>query len=155
MTPAAQPNLLGSWTGLADQAGVADCLAWSEALCAESPFDAAVAFALRLAIEEVCVNVADHGYRGSSPGPLSVAVWLSGDPTDNRVEVEIRDRAVPFDPQTAPQPDLEAEVQDRRVGGLGWFLIRQLMDDLQYRSHAGENCLRMVKKLSSAAGVKP
>lgn len=146
---------LGFWSGTADRAGVANCLAWSEDLCAQLPLDGATTFALRLVIEEVCVNIGDHGYAGQTPGPLSVAVWQHSGLPVPRIEVLIRDRATPFHPEDAPEPDLDADVQNRRVGGLGWFLIRQLMDDIAYRSQGGENSLRMVKLLPPPGSHPP
>lgn len=145
------PQPLGCWSGVADRAGVADCLAWSESMCAQLPLDEAGAFAMRLAIEEVCVNIGDHGYKGQAPGPMSVTVSQHADPPAPRIEVHIFDRAAPFHPEDAPQPDLEADVHGRRVGGLGWFLIRQLMDSMAYQSEGGENCLTLVKWLPPSA----
>lgn len=146
---------LGAWSGVADRAGVTDCLAWSEGMCTRLPLDEAGAFALRLAIEEVCVNIGDHGYPPQPPGPMSVTVWQRGGPQGPHIEVEIRDQATPFHPEDAPEPDFDAPVQDRRVGGLGWFLIRQLMDHIDYQSHGGENCLRLVKLLAPDPNPSP
>jgi serine/threonine-protein kinase RsbW len=146
--PTESPPPLGAWSGVADRAGVADCMAWSEDLCTRLPMDEAGASALRLTIEEVCVNIGDHGYPPQSPGPMSVTVWQRSGPPGPHIEVEIRDQATPFHPDDAPEPDFDAAVQDRRVGGLGWFLIRQLMDQIDYQSQSGENCLRLVKMLA-------
>lgn len=144
---ASQAQTLGCWSGVASRAGVADCLAWSESLCARLPLDEAGNFAVRLAIEEVCVNIGDHGYAGQAPGPLSVSVSHHSGPPAPHIEVRICDRAQPFHPEDAPEPDLNAAAPDRRVGGLGWFLIRQLMDSMAYHSEGGENCLTLVKRL--------
>jgi serine/threonine-protein kinase RsbW len=89
--PARLENL-GLFLGFIDQA------------CAEEHIDAEAAFALRLAVEEVCMNLIRHGYAGVEPGPIGL--------------------------------DFEIDANHRPIGGLGWHLIKQLMDRVAYRSDA-------------------
>jgi|APMI01.1.fsa_nt_gi anti-sigma regulatory factor (Ser/Thr protein kinase) len=83
-----------------------------------------------LAVDEVCANLVQHAEVGTFPGPTRVTVRRDG--FDAIIVVE--DRGRPFDPADAPAPDLSADWEDRRVGGLGWFLVKQMVDDLQYES---------------------
>jgi serine/threonine-protein kinase RsbW len=63
------------------------------------------------------------------------------------VSMEISDDGIPYDPLTAPPPDLESDLDDRPVGGLGVFLIRELMDSVSYRFEDGRNHLLVTKAL--------
>ena len=100
-------------------------------------------FAVRLAVEEVFTNIAGYGYAGGPPGPVTVSIGR--EPAG--LVVTIEDRARPFDPEDAPPPDLDSPWEDRRVGGLGWHLIRELMDDVRYERADGVNRLTLVKAL--------
>ncbi|MEQ9575215.1 MAG: ATP-binding protein, partial [Rhodospirillales bacterium] len=57
----------------------------------------------------------------------------------------------PFNPLEMPDPDVEAALEDREIGGLGIFLARQMMDVIRYRRADGFNCLTLVKLLPGEA----
>lgn len=86
-------------------------------------------FALKLAIEEVSTNIITHGYGKREPGPIELQLCTDAE----AISVRIIDRAQPFDPVAAPVPDLAAGWEERQVGGLGWHLVRELMDSVNYR----------------------
>jgi serine/threonine-protein kinase RsbW len=97
---------------------------------------------LRLAVEEACVNVIKHGYPGGPPGVIRLSI--AAEP--GRIVVEIVDDAAPFDPQDAPAPDIRSDWDERRIGGLGWHLIRKVMDEVRHTSRpGGGNRLTLVK----------
>lgn len=100
-------------------------------------------FQVSLALEEVLMNVISHGSRESQPA--NVRVSLSQD--DRDVTLEITDDGIAFDPQQAPAPDLESDLDERPVGGLGVFLVQQLMDSVDYRRDAGWNRLVLRKRV--------
>lgn len=83
-----------------------------------------------LAVDEICANLVQHAEVGAFPGPTRVTVRREG--LDAIITVE--DRGRPFDPSDAPAPDLTSNWEDRPVGGLGWFLVKQMVDDLTYSS---------------------
>lgn len=99
--------------------------------------------ALRLAVDEACSNVIAHGYRGAV-GTIRLAVAVG----DGRAVVTVTDAAPPFDPALVPPPDLDAPWAERRAGGLGWHLLRSVVDEVRYQP-AGErgNVLTLVKRL--------
>ncbi len=105
-----------------------------------------VAEPLTLAVDEVCANVAMHGFGQGTPGGARVIVRRSG--TDAVIIVE--DEGSPFDPADAPLPDLTADWEDRPVGGLGWFLVRQMVDEMHYEAlpspGGGSNRLTLTKR---------
>ena len=55
-------------------------------------------------------------------------------------------------PEEAPVPDVEAPWQDRPIGGLGWHLIRNLVDEIRYQTDGAENRLTLVKRLAETSG---
>ncbi len=99
----------------------------------------------QLAVEEVITNIIVHGYRGPEG-----EIHLSGHFTGNRIKIRITDSAPRFDPLSMPEPDLDSPVDERRIGGLGIYLVRQVMDTIVYRYENGKNVLTMEKRRDSA-----
>ncbi|MCK9631251.1 MAG: ATP-binding protein [Methanoregula sp.] len=95
----------------------------------------------QLAVEEAVTNVIMHGYKGGSGEVLVLCKADVG-----IIEIRLEDRAVPFNPLTLPAPDLGGDIEDRKIGGLGFFLIRQVMDEILYRYEDGKNILTMIKR---------
>ena len=119
-------------------------LEFIERACAGADLPDDVAFAVRLAAEEACTNVIRHGYRGVAPGPVAVGIARDA----SRVVVTIEDRGPPFDPADAPAPALDAPAEERPLGGLGWHLIRQVMDEVHHAHDARTgNTLILVKRI--------
>ena len=67
----------------------------------------------------------------------------------------IEDDGAAFDPLTLPQPNIEATIGDRRVGGLGVYLVRKLMDAVSYQRNGSRNQLRMSKHIEEPVGAAP
>jgi serine/threonine-protein kinase RsbW len=105
------------------------------------PADAAPTF--ELALEEVFMNVVMHGSDSASIPKIEVSLSL----TESALTLTVEDEGAPFDPLSLPAPDVTAKLEDRGVGGLGVFLVRQLMDSVTYRRHGTVNELRMNKSL--------
>jgi anti-sigma regulatory factor (Ser/Thr protein kinase) len=95
---------------------------------------------LELAAEEALVNVCHYAYPASS-GEVEVTCRLEA---EHRFVIEIVDRGVPFDPLSLAAPDLTSDLAERQVGGLGVFLMRQLMDEVTSRREGDQNILRLI-----------
>jgi serine/threonine-protein kinase RsbW len=109
--------------------------------CARAGADDESCYAMKLAVEEVCLNILQHGYRGAS-GPLDVELASEED----RFVATITDEAPPFSPDAAPPPDIESGWETRPIGGLGWHLLRQMMDRIDHEiTPAGGNRVTLVK----------
>lgn len=100
-------------------------------------------FQVSLALEEVLTNVISYGADGQAQ-PLRAHVRLRQEAGE--VWVGIADDGVAFDPLQAPPPDLESGLDERRVGGLGVFLVQQLMDSVTYRRDGAWNRLELRKR---------
>jgi serine/threonine-protein kinase RsbW len=98
----------------------------------------------QLAVEEVITNVIVHGYKKPG-GDIDISFRITGSST----EIEVADNAPLFNPLSLPEPDISGDISDRKVGGLGVFLVRQVMDDVRYRHENGRNILTLEKRRSS------
>lgn len=95
-----------------------------------------------LAVDEAVTNIIIHGYRGQL-GIIKVILEIE----DDRLIVRLRDQAPAYDPLNTPVPDSSVPLVQRPLGGLGVFLIKQLMDDVKHLlSPQGGNELIMVKE---------
>jgi serine/threonine-protein kinase RsbW len=102
-----------------------------------------------LALEEVFMNVVMHGSPGAGT-PVEVSVILC----DGGLTLTVEDDGPAFNPLLLAAPDVAASLEERKVGGLGVFLVRQMMDAVSYQRVAARNQLRMTKRLS-AGGATP
>ena len=102
-----------------------------------------------LALEEVFMNVVMHGSPPGTAPTVEVSLGLA----DGQIAMTVEDDGPPFDPLMLPQPDVEAGIEERRIGGLGVFLVRQLMDTLDYRRVGARNQLRMTQRVESGQGA--
>ena len=110
----------------------------------EEEWPPALAYQINLVIEEVGVNVVNYAYEGEAEGH-AFDIFVASEA--EAVTVEVTDDGRPFDPlKDAPPPDLESDVEDRPIGGLGVYFVRKMMDDVRYRREDGKNCLTMVKR---------
>ena len=101
-------------------------------------------FPVELAVDEACTNIIQHAYSGESEKSIRILFSVSG----NDLVIKIRDWGKPFDPDSVPPPDRESELFERKLGGLGVFLIRQMMDEIRYVFYPGRyNELTMTKYL--------
>ncbi len=105
-----------------------------------SGFSGEIILDTQLAVEEAITNIINHGYKNTG-GEIMVSFTISPD----RIEVHITDAAPPFDPLSVAEPDLDGDLESRRIGGLGIFLIRRLMDEVSYRYENNKNILVLIK----------
>lgn len=101
------------------------------------------AFEVQMATDEACTNVVEHAYGPDKTGDIHVRCMVDGDD----FVVVIRDHGRAFDPDKVPRPDLTCALEDRKVGGLGLFFMRKLMDRVVFHfdPQAG-NELRLYKR---------
>ena len=99
---------------------------------------------IELAVEEIFVNIAHYAY-APEKGDATVRVELTEEPRSARIT--FIDRGKPYDPLAAADPDVSVPAADRRIGGLGVFLVKKTMDDVQYAYRDGQNILTVQKTL--------
>ena len=96
--------------------------------------------ALQLACEEIVVNVTLYAYPEDAEGFLDVDIQKT-----DRITIRFEDGGVPFNPLEHKKPDTTLSWQERRIGGLGIFLIRRKMDDVRYVYEDNKNILTIEK----------
>jgi len=127
-----------------DSARGSEIAEFVETLARRAGLTASQAYWLRLALDEITVNIVQHGYRGTS-GPVD----LVGDVEADRVWVQIEDDAPPFDPRSYdPAPRLAAPPESREEGGYGLLLAFGNLDDFCYDHHGGRNRNTLVMRRS-------
>ena len=104
----------------------------------------AEALPFELALEEVFMNVVLHGSPAGTAPRVDVSLALG----DDGLTLTIEDDGVPFDPLALPAPDLTASIAERKVGGLGVYFVRQMMDAVSYRRVGARNQLSMTRQLA-------
>lgn len=97
---------------------------------------------LELATEEAVTNICSYAYE-VPPGQVDIACAKDA----GVFRVDFVDNGVPFNPLDMEAPDLQAELENRQMGGLGIFLIRRLLDEVHYNRRAGRNVLTLAVKL--------
>ncbi|MBN1191788.1 MAG: ATP-binding protein [Dehalococcoidales bacterium] len=107
--------------------------------------DPAIVFKVQLAIDEACTNVINYAYGGNA-GYMKIVLERA----DNDILITINDKGQPFDPTRAPSPDLTPDLEERKIGGLGIYFIKQIMDEVRYSYDNEEgNTLFLRKSLNS------
>ena len=97
-----------------------------------------------MAVDEVMANVAMYAY---APGTGDVTVAVDFDDGSRTVSITFIDRGVAFDPLAKEDPDVTLPAEQRKIGGLGIFLVKKTMDDVTYRREGDKNVLCIKKKV--------
>ncbi len=97
---------------------------------------------IKVSAEEALMNIFNYAYP-DDPGDATAACRLD---ENGHLVIEIIDSGEAFDLSSADDPDVDSDISSRRIGGLGIFLIKQLMDDVEYRREAHKNILKLTVK---------
>ena len=97
---------------------------------------------MNLALEEAVVNVMNYAYPEGTIGDILIEAAT----TETQLVFTIKDSGTPFDPTQVEDPDTTLSIEDRPIGGLGIFLVKQLMDSVTYNYTDGFNILTLKKK---------
>lgn len=99
---------------------------------------------VQLAADEAASNIIEHACEGISDGEIDISTEV----VDDGLQIVMRDQGKPFDPEEIAEPDVDAALEDRVIGGLGLLFMRKLMDELHF-AYAPEtgNTLTMIKRL--------
>lgn len=103
-------------------------------------------FAFKLVVDELCANIIQYGYDGRKPGTIS----LLFEAEDRVARLKIRDDGTHFSPEQAQSPDIEAGWDERQIGGLGIYFVKELMDNVTYnKTDDGMNQFVLEKKIGN------
>lgn len=131
-----------------EQARVEDLNTSLEAVLSRHGIDPGVRADVRLIVEELASNAIRYGgANGVDIGQHELSVNISI--ADDLLTLEFRDQGEPFDPLSAPLPDLDADIMDRPIGGLGLYLIRQIAESTHYQRIGDHNLLQVTLRTTS------
>ena len=109
----------------------------------EGGFNDREVYSLQLAADEAATNIIEHAYEGSLDADFDVSCEMD----DDTFVITMRDTGKPFNPSNVRLPDLKADLSERKIGGLGVYLMRKLMDEVHYISNPRTgNLLTMTKR---------
>ena len=114
-----------------------------ERFCAQSGIPSAITNDLNLCLDEILCNIISYGYPEQGAGTITVKLNYGR----GRLEAEIHDDGMAFDPLQAGPPDTSGTVQTRKIGGIGIHFVKELMDDIVYRRVGDENQLLLIKNI--------
>lgn len=98
---------------------------------------------ITIAVDEACTNIIKHGYHSAENGTIELHVNRKG----NEFEILISDHGKKFDPNIVASPDMKEYLSHFRRGGLGMYLMKRIMDKVEFSFQPNQNTLRLVKYL--------
>ena len=101
---------------------------------------------LELALEETLVNIFSYAYP-EKPGHVELSCRIA----DGHLVILIEDKGLPFSMVSAVTPNINADLLERKIGGLGVHLIKNLMDDVRYRREGDRNVLELILSINPQA----
>jgi serine/threonine-protein kinase RsbW len=116
---------------------------WLEELGDEWILSMSFVLSLNLVLEEALTNTILYGYEDEQHHTIEILFSK----TENLLNISIVDDGLAYDPTSIPDPDISLSVQDRPIGGLGVFLIKKIMDSVEYQRIENKNHLMLTKKI--------
>jgi anti-sigma regulatory factor (Ser/Thr protein kinase) len=101
---------------------------------------------IQLATEEALLNIFQYAYPGEHKGQVEVTCQMT---SESEMNLRILDNGIPFDILSLSEPDLTCPLPERRIGGLGCYLIRKMADGVQYRRQGDSNILNLLIRKGS------
>lgn len=101
--------------------------------------------ALDIAVEEIFVNIANYAYESDKEGDATIRAVLMKEPP--QILIQFIDSGTPYNPLERETPDVELSAEEREIGGLGIFLVKESMDSVTYEYKDNKNILTIEKKL--------
>lgn len=101
-------------------------------------------YQIDVAADEILVNISHYAY---APNVGEVTVQLDLDEATRMLSIVFTDAGMPFDPLQKPDPDVTLPKEQRQIGGLGIFIVKKIMDAVDYRREGGRNILTLHKQI--------
>jgi len=102
-------------------------------------------FDTNLSLDELLTNIISYGYDDNKEHKIFIQIWVE----DNELNIEIIDDGQAFNPLTIPEPDLDKSIDERPIGGLGFHLVKKLMERVEYKRKQNKNILLLTKLMDS------
>ena len=116
--------------------------AFADAVLEEADCPPKAMMQIDLAIDELITNIASYAYAGGE-GSATLQIGIQDEP--RCAVLTFVDSGIPYDPTAKEDPDVTRPIEERQAGGLGIFLVKKTMDDMQYTYKDGQNILTIKK----------
>ena len=117
---------------------------WIEEIRAHHLLGQDVIFAVTLALDELLTNTISYGYTDTEQHIISIEMMVDL----GSIILRIDDDGAAFNPLSVQEPDVNAPLDERRIGGLGIHLVRNMLDDVQYQRSNGRNIITLRKRFA-------
>ena len=121
-----------------------EVLAFIDGVLAEADCPPKVSMGIAVAAEEIFVNIAHYAFPDGE-GEATIQVSFEGD--KEAVRLDFIDGGLPYNPLSREDPDLTLSAEARRIGGLGVFMVKKMMDEVSYEYKDGKNIFSFKKTL--------
>lgn len=122
-----------------------DLLADIEGLLEDTGCPADFLYQINICFEEIYVNIANYAYiNGDGDGMVRILLEITEKPY--KVFMKFRDTGIPYNPLEREDPDITLSAEERQIGGLGVFFVKNMMDEVLYEYENGENVLSFMKE---------
>ena len=119
-----------------------------DAFCEQREITSQIAYAVNLSIDEILTNTISYGYDDDEQHRIGLSLGME----DDVLVIEIVDDGRAFDSSLERDPDIDSTLEERSLGGLGLFLVQQLMDDVKYQRRDELNVITLRKNTAEQAG---
>ena len=99
---------------------------------------------IAVAVEEIYVNIASYAYR-EQKGNARIRVQSGGEPL--QISITFEDDGIPYNPLLKEDPDITLSAEERKIGGLGIYIVKKSMDQVEYHYQNGKNILTIRKDI--------
>ncbi len=139
--------MMNAFRLLATTENLPDLIRFVTDLLMKNGFSEQRAREIELAAEEVLVNIIRYAYSGGPPGQVELRGLAV---SEDEFMLEFEDGGPPFDPTLIPPPDVNLPLSQREAGGLGFFLVRKMVNEVRYRRERNRNILTLLIRKSRA-----
>ena len=112
-----------------------------DSFCEEQGLTPQIAYAVNLSVDEILTNTISYGYDDDEQHRIGLTLRMEA----GTLVVEIADDGRAFDSSLTSEPDVESSLEERALGGLGLFLVQQMMDDVTYQRRDALNLITLKK----------
>ena len=117
---------------------------WIQSIAAELDMQERIKKQLMISCDEIFTNIASYAY---PDGNGSVAVAIEFVPETQCLRIIFSDSGIAFDPLEISEPDTKVALSERKIGGLGMFMVKKMIDSVEYCRQSGKNILTLTKCL--------
>ncbi len=105
---------------------------------------------IKLCVEEIFMNITHYAYNPET-GTATISFEVENGDKPPRAVISFADTGKPYDPLQKEDPDIEAGLDERPIGGLGIYLVKTTMDNVEYERKDGQNLLTIEKEIGDKA----